>query len=75
MLTFGKTYGYTGGRVRSSTNTGISTPVSGDFLYPFYSGGAENTTGASRIISREYLHASSPRSLAGLGNIRRRQIL
>ncbi len=59
---------YYRGRVRSSNTSGYSAPVSyGDFLLSdFNFGGAENKTGASRIISRVLYHASSPRSLYGL---------
>lgn len=69
MLTINKTYSINRGRVHSSIYNGIDAPVRfGGFLLPDFFGGAENTTGFCRIISRDYRHAVSPRSLAGLGN-------
>lgn len=70
MLTTDNTYSINRGRAQNSTNIGIYAPDRfGDFLLPVLNfGGAENTTGASRIISRECLHVLSPRNLAGLGN-------
>lgn len=62
-------YDYSKGRAQNSVYNGYVAPVSGDFLYPIHFGGAENTIGASRIISRDYRHVLSPRSLAGLGNL------
>ena len=69
-LTFKMSYANFRGRAQNSIYNGIYAPVSyGDFLLSdFNFGGVENTTGASRIISRDYRHVLSPRSLAGLGN-------
>lgn len=69
MLTTNPIYAYSRGRAQNSVYNGYVAPVSGDFLYPIHFGGAENTIGASRIISRDYRHVLSPRSLAGLGNL------
>ena len=69
MLTTNRMCGYSGDRAQNSIYNGYVTPVSGDFLYPIHFGGAENTTPAREIISRDYRHVLSPRSLAGLGNL------
>lgn len=70
-LIFKLSYANLRGRAQNSIYNGIYAPDSfGGFLLPdFKFGGAENTTGFCRIISRDYRHVLSPRSLAGLGNL------
>ena len=69
MLTTNPIYDYSRGRAQNSVYNGYVAPVSGDFLYPIHFGGAENKTPEREIISRDYRHVLSPRSLAGLGNL------
>lgn len=64
MLTMVKKWLNNGDRANNSIVNGMFASVNGDFLYPFF-GSAENTTSASRIISRDLLHVVSSRNLNG----------
>ena len=68
MLTSGFYHNMMTGKVRNLNTSGHSAPSDMRlFLYPIYVGGAENTIGFVRIISRVLYRVSSPRRLTGLG--------